>query len=441
MEPAHNPEAERALLGAILVEPHRIASVAAEVNADDFFEPRHRAIFAAMVTLSERMVGIDTVNLAAQLQASGTLTAIGGRAYLIELANAVTGGAFAAHHTRIVRDASQLRAWASFAGEALQRLGSASAGTSESEATQEALATQALRIASRGASETEPLPAIVDRVTDDILRERDGAHIGIPTGLVDLDRSLCGLRGGDLVILAARPGMGKTSLVTGLLMHALSRDNAKHGVFCSLEMRRDAIVERMICERAGVSLHALRKFGATTEQRGLIQHAQAEISLLPLTIFDTPAQSPMSIRSMAQRTLAKKHDLGLIAVDYLQLMRIKGAKDRYQEVSEVSMSLKQIAREFNIPVIALSQLSRAVEQRPDKTPVLSDLRESGSIEQDADLVVFLFRPAYYDQDYADKTETHVILAKNRNGPTGRVKVNFNQELMRFTNREAETWTP
>lgn len=441
MRPAQNLEAERSLLGAMLIEPSRVAEIACQLVPEDFFDPRHQLVFRAITACAAKLIGIDFVTVGSELAAMRSLDAVGGRAYLVEITNTVTSAAHARHHATIVRDASRLRSWARLATDALETLRDMPPGTDASLEAQADLATRAVTIGAEAQPEPEHIAQIADRVEAVVTAEYDGRQVGLPTGLVDVDRQICGLRGGDLIVVAARPGMGKTAFATTVLMNAIGKATDGHGLFCSMEMGRDAIVERMICARAGVSLHRTRKYGATAADREALRSAAFDIRSLPVTIFDMPAQSPMAIRGMAQRVMHKQRALSLIVVDYLQLIRVRGVS-RIEEVSEASRTLKQIAREFNVPVLALAQLSRNVENRPSKVPQLSDLRESGSIEQDADLVLLLYRESYYDDNAADKTATDVILAKSRNGPVGKVTVNFEAELMRFTDRaKVENWTP
>lgn len=443
MKPAHNLEAERGVLGAMLLEPSCVAETCAELVGEDFFEPRHTLVFQAIQRLAVKLVGIDYVSVGVELQAASALEAVGGRAFLVELTNDVTSGAHCRHHAKIVKDASRLRRWAKLGAEALRAAQETPPGTDASEELQSDLARQAVSIGADLQPEPEPIGAVARGVVEAMTADRAFENVGLQTGLADVDRTLCGLRGGDMIVIAARPGMGKTVLATTILDNAMSRTVGGHGLFCSLEMGRQAIVERMLCARAGVSLHQMRKFGPSAEEKSALRMAELDIAALPITINDRPAQTPMGIRGMAQRVLHKHGSLSLIVVDYLQLMKIRNPESRFAEVSEISRSLKEIAREFNVPVIALSQLSRKCEDRPDKTPQLSDLRESGSIEQDADLVIFIYRASYYDEAVQDKTATDIILAKNRNGPVGKITVNFEAERMRFTDRvrTMETWNP
>lgn len=445
MKPSHNLPAERALLGAMLLEPSCVPELCAQLVVEDFFEPKHGLVFQAIQACASKLVGVDYVAVGVELEALHALQRIGGRAFLVELTQDITSAAHSRHHARIVLDAARLRRWAALASEALGAIQETPAGSDASEALQSDLARRAVSIGSGLHAEPVPMGKLSRDAVERLTVERTFENAGMQTGLADLDRQLCGLRGGDMIVVAARPGMGKTALATTVLENVCSRlePGNGHGLFCSLEMGRHAIVERMLCARAGVSLHAMRKRGPDDEERRSLWNAEREIAALPLTINDAPAQSPMAIRAMAQRVIQKHRKLSLIVVDYLQLVRIKNPESRFQEVSEVSRSLKDIAREYDVPVIALSQLSRQVENRPDKRPQLSDLRESGSIEQDADLVVFVYRESYYNESLADKTATELILAKNRNGPVGKVVVNFDAESMRFTSRVRELvpWSP
>jgi replicative DNA helicase len=444
--PPHNEEAERALLGALLSEPQRIPEVAEVVERGDFFSQRHNAVYEAMLALAERGGAVDIVSVGEALAASGRFQEVGGRSYLVELTSSVTSAAHARHHAQIVADTATLRRLIGEAGEILAEAHGTRPDGDSVKKLLDLAENRIYRVASvRDKGGAEP----ISRAIEETFRRIDSTShraglTGLPTGFYELDDLLCGLNAGDLVVLASRPSMGKTALALNMVDHAALHPPEWLGraptiLFYSLEMGQQSIVRRMLCSRARVDAHKLRTGRIPNEDYTRLAEAAGELSTTHVFIDDSPGLTVMSLRGRARRLRAKHGSLDLIVVDYLQLMQPPRAENRQQEVSQISRALKDLARELNVPVVALSQLSRAVEMRDDKEPQLSDLRESGSIEQDADVVLLLFRPEYYAKDEKSLAEedrglAKVICAKQRNGPTGKALLTFDPATMRFMNR-------
>ncbi len=439
--PPHNEEAERALLGALLTEPQRVPEVAEIVEPGDFFTPKHNAVYEAVLALSERNAAIDIVSVGEALASSGRFQEVGGRSYLVELTSAVTSAAHARHHGQIVADTATLRRLIEEAGEILAEAYGTRPDGDNVRKLLDLAENRVYRVA--GAREKRGAEPISRAIEETFRRIDSASHraglTGLPTGLYELDDMLCGLNAGDLIVLAARPSMGKTALALNWIDHAALHPPEWLGraptiLFYSLEMGQQAIVQRMLCSRARVDFYKLRTGRIPNEDYGRLAEAAGELATTRVFIDDSPGLTVMSLRGRARRLKAKHGSLDLIVVDYLQLMSPPRAENRQQEVSQISRALKELARELEIPVVALSQLSRAVELRDDKRPQLSDLRESGSIEQDADVVLLLFRSEYYEKTEENKGLAEVICAKQRNGPTGSVRLQFVPETMRFDNR-------
>jgi len=441
--PPHNEEAERSLLGALLLDPGRIPEISEIVQLGDFFHPRHEAVWAAMLALTERSTPIEYVSLGEALSQAGQFQQVGGRAFLVELASSVASAAHAKHHARIVSETSQLRRLIRECGELIAE---AYATHPDGDAVPELIADAEDRVFKMAAHKDrgEALP-IAKAVTETFKRIDSSSHrkglTGLASGYYELDELLCGFNAGELIVVAARPSMGKTALVLNCMDHAADPDHAPEWLdhqasvlFFSLEMGHQSIVRRMLCARARVDAHRLRTGRIPTEDYAELSRAAGELQKLKIFIDDSPGLSALGMRSRAKRLKAKQ-GLDMIVVDYLQLMTSQKAENRQQEISTISRMLKEMARELEVPVIALSQLSRAVESRDDKRPLLSDLRESGSIEQDADVVLLLYRDEYYNRDNPEnKGLAEIICAKQRNGPTGMVPLGFNGSIMRFENR-------
>ncbi|MFN0006369.1 MAG: replicative DNA helicase [Planctomycetota bacterium] len=439
--PPHNDEAEQALLGALLIEPHRIPEVAEFVERGDFFSRRHNAVYEALLALAERSGAIDLVSVGEALTAAGTFQEVGGRAYLVELSNCVTSAAHARHHARIVSETASLRG---LIREASEILGEAYETRPDGDDVKKLLDLAETRIHRAAGGRDKGGAAPIGQAIEEAFRRIDSSShrsglTGLPTGYYELDSLLCGLNAGELIVLAARPSMGKTALALNILDHAALHPPEWLGrspvvLFFSLEMGQQSIVRRMLCSRGRVDAHKLRTGKIPDQDYAKLAEAAGELSAARIFLDDSPGLTVMSMRGRARRLKAKQGGLDLIVVDYLQLMAPPRAENRQQEVSQISRALKDLSRELDVPVVALSQLSRAVELRDDKRPQLSDLRESGSIEQDADVVLLLFRPDYYEATDENRGVAELICAKQRNGPTGTVRLQFAPAWMRFENR-------
>ncbi len=442
-EPPHNLEAERALLGSLLLDPERVVEAAEIVRADDFFDKRLGTVYGALVRLAEKGMPVELVTLGEALRAEGRFEELGGRAFLVDLAQSVTSSAHFTHHARIVSETSILR---SLIREASEILGRAFDTRPDGEAVHELLDECEQKMfhlarAQRGDGVQELSGILTEAFQRIDARSHRQGLTGLTTGFHDLDEKLSGLNAGDFVVVAARPSMGKTAFALNVMERAASSipewlDRKPSVLLFSLEMGRLSVVERMLCTRARVEGHRLRTGRLTGEEHSDLAAAADELRDMTFFIDDSPHVTAMSLRSRARRIMAR-HGLDLIVVDYLQLLSYPGAESRQQEISSISRMLKGIARELNIPVVALAQLSRQVESRDPPRPQLADLRESGSIEQDADVVMLLYRPEYYEKYRTDENRglAEVFVAKHRNGPTGIVRLQFFPDTMRFENRE------
>jgi len=430
--PPQNLDAEKSLLGAVLIDEEVLADVTENVKPDDFYDKNHATIFASMVRLFEKHKPVDLLTLTDELKKKKKLEEIGGSTYLTELTNYVPTAAHAAAYAEMVAQKAVRR-----------RLIRASAdiselGYDESTTTQELLEKAEAELFSvSDQSLKQDLVSIESILMDSFdrieeLHKNKGELRGIRTGFKDLDNMTAGLQRSDLIILAARPAMGKTTLVTNLAYNVATIEK-KPVLFFSLEMSKEQLVDRMLADAANVDSWNIRTGKLSDDDFMRLSEASGELAEAPIFIDDTPGLTVLEMRTKARR---KHHEspLGLIIVDYLQLMQSAGRYDgnRVQEVSEISRGLKLIARELNVPLIALSQLSRSVESRTPPIPQLSDLRESGSIEQDADIVTFIYRPGYYEPDNPDvQNITDLIIAKHRNGPVGKIQLYFHPERLRF----------
>jgi replicative DNA helicase len=439
--PPHNAEAEKAVLGSLLIDPRRMADVVDQLRGDDFFDQRNGLIFEALLHLSDNGEPIDFISVSERLLAQQALERCGGRAYLLELTSTVSSSAHLKHHAGLVAQTSSLRRLIT---EATRIVEQAYATRPDGENVQELIDESEHAIFkvsdARGGGDADPIASVLK---DTMRRIDSSTHrsglVGLTTGFYDLDDMTAGWAGGQLIILAARPAMGKTAFALNLMDHAAAsnpewmEDGPPVVLFYSLEMGNQSVVSRMLCTRARVDAHKLKTGKIPSEDRFELARAADELSNLRLFIDDTPGLSVMSMRSRARRIKQREGGLHLVVVDYLQLMTHPKAESRQLEISAISRSLKELARELDCPVIALSQLSRAVESREDKRPQLSDLRESGSIEQDADVVLLLYRPEYYAPTEENRGKAEVLIAKQRNGPTGTVKLHFFGSQMRFEN--------
>lgn len=440
--PPHSNEAEQSFLGALLLDKDAIIKVGDAVQPDDFYRDIHRMIYEAMVDLFKKREPIDLLSLSTRLDERKQLELIGGRAYIITLSNSVPTSAHIAHYAEIIVKKATLRRLISTATEI------ASMGFHESDEVSKMLDSAEQRLFAISQKHTKqsfvPMSNVLESAFDriDELHREKGKLRGIATGYTELDALLGGLQKSDLVILAARPSVGKTSLAMDIARNAATKNRVPVGVI-SLEMSKEQLVDRMICSEANVDLWRMRtgrlSEGGGSDDFARIGHALGTLSEAPIWIDDSPTSSIMEIRTKARR-LQMEHGLGLIIIDYLQLMESKGKiENRVLEISEITRSLKGLARELNVPVVALSQLSRAVEMTKPAIPKLAHLRESGSIEQDADVVMFIYRKAA-DRNYRiedipmeERNIAELHVAKHRNGPTGVIRLFFDDARVSFKN--------
>jgi replicative DNA helicase len=435
--PPQSIEAEESLLGGVLLDNSAMDRALEFVTPDDLYREVHRTIMRAMVELNQRGEPIDLVTLADTLKVRGELTEVGGATYLAELADKVPTAANTAYYARIVRQKSVLRSLIQTATE-IATLGYESA--SDVDEFLDQAEHKIFEISERKVRPTffRIRDIMVDSMhTIEQLYERKELVTGVPTGFVDLDRLTAGFQPSDLIIVAGRPSMGKTAFALNLAQYAATTAKLGVGVF-SLEMSKEQLVLRMLCSEARVDQSKVRAGFAAERDFPKLALAASRLADSPIYIDDTPALSVLELRAKARRLKRERESkLGLIIVDYLQLMRGHDRADnREQEISSISRSLKALAKELNVPVVALSQLNRQVETRAEKRPVMADLRESGAIEQDADVIAFLYRPIVYDKN-AEERAAEVIVAKQRNGPIGTVPLTFMSEYTRFENRAEE----
>lgn len=423
----HSREAEEAVIGAILIHPDAYYDVAQFLQADDFYIHRHRWIWEAIAHLHEHRTPVDFLTLSEALDCSGRLAEIGGPAYLTALINNTPTSLHATAYGRIIEQAAvrrrMLEAANLVAKLAYQNDYSLETVIDESE---KAIFSASERMLAR---DMKPFAQILADLYDQVETRADQSGLfGVPTGFVDLDRLLQGLQPSDLLIVAGRPGMGKTSLLLSVVKHA-AQTHKKHVAVFTLEMSGEQLAQRLVAQETGIDTQRMRSGKLEQNEWPLFTQSIESLSEARLFLDDTPAITPLQMRSKCRR-LHMEFGLDLVVVDYLQLMS-GGARfeNRVQEVSFISRQLKVLARELNVPVVAAAQLSRAIEQRADKHPVLSDLRESGSIEMDSDVVMFLYRPE--EGDLSNRVE--VIIAKHRNGPTGTVQLTFRPALTKFEN--------
>ncbi|RKZ41261.1 MAG: replicative DNA helicase [Gammaproteobacteria bacterium] len=434
--PPFSKEAEQSVLGGLMLNNEAWISIADLLTEKDFHLQAHQILFRAIKSLSEEGHPCDPITLSEWLQKHNQLEAIGGAAYLGLLANNTPSAANIIAYAEIVRERSILRQ--------LMRVGSdiAEAALNTQGRTTTELLDQAEKkvfeiaeFGSRNQNGFVQLKDIVETTFEriDMLSQQEGMLTGIATGFTDLDVQTAGLQKSDLVIVAGRPSMGKTSFAMNIAEHVAVKEQLPVAVF-SMEMSNEQLAMRLISSLAAVNLQSVRTGSLTDDDWPKIINAVSQLSEAPLFIDDTPALSPIELRSRARRLAREKGQLGLIVVDYLQLMQIPGNKEnRVNEVSEIARSLKSLAKEVNVPVMALSQLNRSLEQRTNKHPVMSDLRESGEIEQSADLIVFIYRDEVYNEDSADKGIAEIIIGKQRNGPIGIVRLAFQGHLTQFKN--------
>jgi replicative DNA helicase len=439
--PPHSVEAEQAVLGGLMLDANAWDAVADVISAADFYRRDHRLIFEAIAEVAEIRGTPDVVTITEHLERKGRLEEVGGQPYVLTIARDTPSAANVRAYADIIRERSILRQLAS-AGAEIAAASIDSRGRPASELVDEA-ERRVFQIAERGSrgrsgfvAVRDILPQTIDRL--DTLHQSPGEIRGVPTGFTQLDRKTAGLQPGDLVVIAGRPSMGKSTLAVNIAESAAIARGVPAAIF-TMEMSSEQMTLRMISSLGRVNQGHLRTGNFTDEDWSRIQGAMAQLSGAPIYLDESPALTPTELRARARR-LKRERGLGLVIVDYLQLMQVPGTKEnRATEISEISRSLKALAKELHVPVIAISQLNRAVEQRTDKKPVMSDLRESGAIEQDADLILLIYREEVYDQNTTRRGVADIIIAKQRNGPIGEVQLTFLGEYTRFENLVAESY--
>lgn len=432
--PPQNIEAEASLLGAVLIDPEAIIKINDLVSEDDFYRPSHAEIYKAMRELFEVRSPIDLVTLTDNLESKGRLADIGGVSFLSSLAESLPTSAHVVQYAQIIRQKATLRRLLSASSKVAELAYHEEADLQKilDEAEQAVFSVSQKHLSQNFIQIREILNDSFERIEE--IHKNKGQIRGVPTGYKELDNILGGMQRSDLIILAARPSMGKSSLALNMAQYAAVHEGIPVGVF-SLEMSKEQLVDRLLCGEAELDAWKLRTGNLSDDDFPKIGHAMGILSEAPIYIDDSPMLTVSEIRTKARR-LQAEHGLGLIVLDYLQLMQGGGSDEsRVQEISQISRSLKGLARELNIPVLALSQLSRAVEARTPHIPMLSDLRESGSIEQDADVVIFIYREDYYDKDSARKNIADILIRKHRNGPIGQVELYFAGEQTKFRDLE------
>ncbi len=438
--PPQSNDAEQSVLGSILIDKDAFISISDFINANDFYDTRHQEIYGAILELFQRYQPIDVLTVANILEEHNKLSEVGSSEYLIQLTQTVPTSSHVYHYAQIVKQKSVLRKLI-IAGQQISAL-----GYDEKSETKEVLenaekllfSVSQTFVKSKFVHIKEILDKSYDRIAElHAANERDGhAFRGVTTGFHELDHHLSGLQSSDLIILAARPSMGKTALALNIAQNVAKDSKKTVGVF-SLEMSKDQLVERMFCSMMGLDSWKIRNGKLTDQELSNIGIVMQDLNNISMYIDDATECSIIDLRTKARR-LQQEHGLDLLVIDYLQLMGSSSPtrdNNQVQKISEISRSLKLLARELQVPIIALSQLSRTVESRPEKIPQLSDLRDSGSIEQDADIVLFIYRDDYYNPDSARPGTADIIIAKHRAGPTGRVELGYKKEQILFVNMD------
>jgi replicative DNA helicase len=435
--PPHDLDAERAVIGAMLVSETAVAVVAERLAAEDFYSEVHRIIYGAMMRLYSRGEPIDQLTLTNELRSVNEFERIGGRPYVFQIVESVPTAANAGRYADIVRGKALLRAiidvGSRITEDAFREPEDVSEALDSAEQLVYGVSNRTLR--ERLAPVSELAPGALEMIQR--LYEQEGEVTGVETGFEDLDHLTTGFHKSDLIILAARPAMGKTAMALNAIWHASGEKKMPVAIF-SLEMSKEQLVQRLISQTTRIPAQALRSGNVKAEDWPKLVRGVAEVSRAPIWIDDTAGVTLMEIRAKVRRlasqlNVAGEMPLSLVVVDYLQLMVGQGnrAENRQQEIAEISRGLKVLARDLDVPVLAIAQLSRAVEARHDKRPLLSDLRDSGAIEQDADMVMFLYRDEYYNSDSDDKGIAEVIVGKHRNGPTGKVQLAWMEQYTKF----------
>ena len=430
--PPQNVEAEQAVLGAMMLEHNAVVAAMEKLRPGDFYREVHRTIFEAMEHLHHDNKEVDVITLPEELRRMKKLDDVGGLEYILSLPNLVATAVNIEYHANIVAEKALAR---NIITTCTELTSEAYDGEKEPEDLLDDAERRILQISeSKRRGDFAPVGVVVEETLDKItkLYENKAGITGLPTGFRDLDRLTSGLQPSDLILVAARPSMGKTAFTLNIAQNVGVKQH-KTVAFFSLEMSQEQLVQRLLCQIAHIDSQKLRTGQLNSDDEWTkLTDACDKLYQAPIYIDDTPGISVTEMRSKARR-LKAEHGLDLIIVDYLQLMQGRNSESRQQEISEISRSLKALARELKVPLIALSQLSRSVESRQDKRPMLSDLRESGALEQDADIVSFLYREDYYDKETENQHITEIILAKHRNGPVGSVKLYFKGEYTLFLN--------
>lgn len=438
--PPQDIEAEQAVLGAIFLDAEALVEAMAQIEPQDFYRRAHQIIFRSMIALNDRNENIDIITLKSQIESENTLEDVGGISYLTELSQVTPTASGVAHYAKIVKDKSTLRELIQAATKIVKE-GYSQEGSVEEivEAAEKGILNVSEKRNSTGFQAiADVLNSTMEHI--DMLSQQNEDITGLPTGYPELDKMTAGLQPEELIILAARPAVGKTAFALNIAQNIGTRTDRSVAIF-SLEMGAESLVNRMLCAEGTIEAGHLRTGQLTEQEWHNLIMAMGSLSNTSIFIDDTPGIKVSEIRARCRRLAQEKGNLGLILIDYLQLIEGSGRESRQQEVSEISRQLKKLAKELKVPVIALSQLSRSVEQRQDKRPVLSDIRESGSIEQDADIVAFLYREDYYQRQGTeeDKNEEEqaaddvieVIIEKNRSGARGTVELLFKKEYNKF----------
>jgi len=427
-----NLEAEMAVLGSLLMDEDAISVSAESLTRDSFYKDAHKKIFEVIIELYNANRAVDIITLTDELKRKGILEEIGGVSFLTGLANSVPTAANISHYVKIVKEKNILRTLINNATKIVSLCYGSEGNIDQVVDNAEQLVFEVSD--KRHGGGYIPLKEIIKNSieTIDRLYQKKEHVTGIPTGYIDFDLKTSGLQASDLIVVAGRPSMGKSAFALGISEYAGIIEKAPTAIF-SLEMSKEQLVQRMLCAHAKVDAHKVRTGYLSTSDWPRLTAAAGKLSEAPIFIDDTPAISVMELRAKARR-LKAHHDIQLIILDYMQLMRgSSNIENRQQEISEISRSLKALARELSVPVLAISQLSRAVESRTDHRPQLSDLRESGAIEQDADVVVLILREEYYNPTPDNQGTAEIIIAKQRNGPVGSMKLTFIKEYTRFEN--------
>ncbi len=438
--PPQSIEAEEAVIGALLVNPNALTRVVETLKAENFYKPAHRELYAGILELFNKNEPIDIVTVSEHLRDKDKLDKAGGRAYINDLALSVVTTANIEYYAKIISEKSILRE--------LINAGTEIVSMAYEEGTTETTLDSAEKLIfdiaqKKTSSDLVPVKDLVVPSYEQIEYRYNHKNemIGVPTGFYDLDNLTAGLQKSDLVILAARPSMGKTAFCLNMAQNIGIKKKIPVAIF-SLEMSKEQLAQRMLCSQAELDSNRLRTGHMQSEDWAKLTTAMGQLADAPIFIDDTPGLNVLDIRAKCRRLCMENNDLGVVIIDYLQLMegtgKSRGSLDRVQEISAISRGLKNLARELKVPVLALSQLSRAVESRQIKKPMLSDLRESGSIEQDADIVMFIYRDEYYNPENVEsKGKADIIVAKHRNGPVGNIELIFQSNITKFKNKTSK----